>query len=426
MATIDPSIALGVKPLQLENPLNAFAQMSQIQNYQRQNELANRAVEQEDALNRAYAASMNPQTGEIDANKLRQNVAGANLGSKLPAVEKSLMEGRKARGEVDKIEFENKKAKFERSVSDIISFDTRDQILGSLVSKVESGELDKPTAERLAASVPQDPRAIPSWQIKTARSILSAKDQLEQHFVSQDTGGGARVVAMPKYGGGSAQVVQGTQVAKTMTPGEIAADKRAKEAAAKPVWNEAGQSWITPPDAKNPTGTVTPVPEMKATKDQQSAIKALTSAGYNPVTGEDTISKLINKSTSGGLQTLSSAAIGHIFGASTEGRRAIAALEGTANQMATDIAGGKLGAGVSNTDREFIVSALGDVANPMKPAGDRLAGWEAAKARMMRTGMIPAPAGAGGTPAAAVPPTPKGVDNSIWNAMTPEERALWK
>ncbi len=46
MATIDSNIALGVKPVQLENPLNAFAQAAQIQSYQRQNELANRAIEQ--------------------------------------------------------------------------------------------------------------------------------------------------------------------------------------------------------------------------------------------------------------------------------------------------------------------------------------------------------------------------------------------
>lgn len=229
MATIDPSIALGVKPVQLENPLNAFAQMSQIQNYQRQNELANRAVEQEDALNKAYAASMNPQTGEIDANRLRQNVAGANLGSKLPAVEKSLMEGRKARGEVDKLEFENKKAKLERSITDVIGFDTHDQILGSLASKVESGELDKPTAERLAATVPQDPRMIPAWQVKTARNLLNVKDQLEQQFTSQDFGGGVRVISTPKYGGGPAQVVQGSQVAKTATPGELLTNARAQE-----------------------------------------------------------------------------------------------------------------------------------------------------------------------------------------------------
>lgn len=230
MATIDPNIALGVKPLQLENPLNAFAQMSQIQAYQRQNELANRAVEQEDALNRAYASSMNPQTGEIDPNKLRQNIAGANLGSKLPAVEKSLLDTRKVRSEVEAKEFENKRTKLERSITDVIGFDTHDQILGSLASKVESGELDKPTAQQLAASVPQDPRLIPSWQIKTARRLLSAKDQLEQQFTSQDNNGVVRVIATPKYaGGGGAQVVPGSQMTKVMSPSERAADARARE-----------------------------------------------------------------------------------------------------------------------------------------------------------------------------------------------------
>jgi hypothetical protein len=50
---------------------------------------------------------------------------------------------------------------------------------------------------------------------------LSAKDQLEQHFTSQDTGGGGRVIATSKYaGGGPAQVVQGSQFTKTLTAAE--------------------------------------------------------------------------------------------------------------------------------------------------------------------------------------------------------------
>jgi hypothetical protein len=121
----------------------------------------------------------------------------------------------------------------------------------------------------------------------------------------------------------------------------------------------------------------------------------LKSAGYDPTTGKDTISNLIEKSTSGGLQAGSAATLAFLFGKSTEGRKAIASLEGTANQIATDLAGGKLGAGISNTDRDFIVSALGDVSNAMKPAGERLAGWNAAKQRMINTGLIPAPNAAG-------------------------------
>ena len=64
------------------------------------------------------------------------------------------------------------------------------------------------------------------------------------------------------------------------------------------------------------------------------------------------------------------------------------------------MAGGKLGAGISNTDREFIVSSLGDVSNPNRPVGERLAGWNAAKQRMINVGLVPPPAQPAATPAA--------------------------
>ena len=76
---LDPSIALGVRPVEVQNPLNQFAQVAQLQNFQRQSDLANRAIEQEDALNRAYANAYDPKTGNIDANRLRSNVAGAKF-----------------------------------------------------------------------------------------------------------------------------------------------------------------------------------------------------------------------------------------------------------------------------------------------------------------------------------------------------------
>jgi len=407
MATVDPSIALGVKPLQLDNPMNAMAMYSQIQGAQQANQLNQmkmaeyeRARTEEEGVRNALArGDIKLDTPEGRAGLLKYGKTGLEYGKALTEQQKSATERQAA--EVKLVD-----DKLKQSRNFLEGIQTADQYL----AWHEANHRDPVLGPMLAS-----------------RGITADQSRARIMGELNKPGGLQKLINESKLG------VEKFAERNTMTAAETANLgvaqghlKLAQENAAKPVWNEAGQSWITPPNAKNPAGTVTPVPEMKATKDQQSAIKALTSAGYNPVTGEDTISKLINKSTSGGLQTLSSAAIGHIFGASTEGRRAIAALEGTANQMATDIAGGKLGAGVSNTDREFIVSALGDVANPMKPAGDRLAGWEAAKARMMRTGMIPAPAGAGGTPAAAVPPTPKGVDNSIWNAMTPEERALWK
>jgi hypothetical protein len=214
--------------------------------------------------------------------------------------------------------------------------------------------------------------------------------------------------ALPGYGlpvTGVAPIVKTATIGERTAQGQLAvsqgqlgvAQQRLnfeKEKATQPVFNAQAGGFVAPPTKENPQGIFIPATKIQAAKDQSAAVRALQSAGYNVETGEDTISKLIEKSTSGGLQAGSAAALA-FFGKSTEGRKAIAALEGTANQIATDLAGGKLGAGISNTDREFIVGALGDVANPMKTAEERLSGWTAAKNRMMLTGLIPPPKTAG-------------------------------
>jgi len=96
---IDPSIALGVRPLQLENPLTMYGTVANIQNAQNQNALAQytlaaarRGEESENALNKAYMEAYNPQTGQIDLPTLRGKIATAGVGSKLPAIEKQLAE----------------------------------------------------------------------------------------------------------------------------------------------------------------------------------------------------------------------------------------------------------------------------------------------------------------------------------------------
>jgi hypothetical protein len=169
-----------------------------------------------------------------------------------------------------------------------------------------------------------------------------------------------------------------------------AAQTQALELANRPTYDAASGGFVSRPTAAQPGGAFTPLPAVKTSQDQRAALKALKTAGYDPETGEDNISKLISESTSGGLQAASAAALG-FFDVTTSGMKAIGALAGTANQIALDVAGGKLGAGISNADRDFIVTTLGDVANPYKTADQRLASWTAAKDRMVQSGMIPPP-----------------------------------
>ena len=93
---INPAIALGVKGIELQDPLQQYGRVMAIQGAQQQNQLAQMQMQQAqreqeatNALNRAYAEAYNPQTGDVDINRLRTSLASGGYGSKLPDIEKN-------------------------------------------------------------------------------------------------------------------------------------------------------------------------------------------------------------------------------------------------------------------------------------------------------------------------------------------------
>lgn len=130
---INPNIALAVKGIEVQDPLAAYGKVATIQNAQNQNALAQyqlataqREQETTNALNKAYASAYNPQTGEIDANKLRSSLATGGFGSKLPAVEKGLLELGKAKTEQQKAQSDLIDAKLKQSRSFLDTIDPSD------------------------------------------------------------------------------------------------------------------------------------------------------------------------------------------------------------------------------------------------------------------------------------------------------------
>ena len=153
----------------------------------------------------------------------------------------------------------------------------------------------------------------------------------------------------------------------------------------KPTWDEKTQSWLTPPSPGNPKGTVTPMPEASAGQRKRDAQQALQMAGFDPQTGKDDVSALIKESTSGAGQRGLAAGKEFITGESTTGQEAIARLASRANAITLAMLNGHLGAGFSNEDREFVLSRLGDVANPNKGSSSRLAAWQDAVGYLSKT-----------------------------------------
>lgn len=96
---VNPAIAMGVRGIELADPLAQYGKVAAIQGAQQQNALAQlqmRQAEREqqatNALNAAYREAYNPQTGDVDINRLRQSLATGGYGSKLPAIEKQIGE----------------------------------------------------------------------------------------------------------------------------------------------------------------------------------------------------------------------------------------------------------------------------------------------------------------------------------------------
>jgi len=140
MATIDPSIAMGYKPVQIESPLNQLAAYSQIQGAQNQNALAQyqlasaqRADESTNIQNQLYAKHYDPTTGRVNTQGLYGDLAKspvtAGLIPKLQAQEAELKykqdQGKKIVSEISKLNFETGSKIFSAAQDELKQIDPR-------------------------------------------------------------------------------------------------------------------------------------------------------------------------------------------------------------------------------------------------------------------------------------------------------------
>lgn len=416
---LDPVIAGGFRGIELQNPLETYGRIAQLQQMQQQNALAalkmdeyQRGLAEQNRLRTAIRPDFDPTNPAHQAELYR---AAPTLAPGL--IEKALLT-RKTVGELGKTEAETAKTRAEVQDKQLRALgvgltnvlkDPSDAALAQTFDTLDATGVDTKPFRAQFAQVP-DAEARKQIIMNYATSHPEGRAALE--FVKprlKEVGTGATKKFIdenpnsPTFG---KEVIPELKMAPT--PGEMLTAETARRGqditaatarrgqdiqqslAFKPQFNAQAGGYVVPPTAGNPQGGFIPLPQIQATKEQESAAKALKSAGYDPATGQDRIEELIKKSTSG-MAGAGIDAVASFFGKTTEGRKAIGALGARANQIALDLAGGKLGAGISNTDRDFIVTSLGDVANAMKPAGERLAAWKEAKARMLTSGLVQPP-----------------------------------
>lgn len=180
MASLDPSIILGLKAPQFVQPQEMYAAQGQIQ----QNELANRlgglklqefeqGVQNKNALAEAYRGATGPD-GQINRNALFGSLAKAGQGAAIPGIQKNFSDS-------DRAGIESEKAKLEAQLK---TFEVSGQIM--------SGVKDQATWDRARAQAAQifgaqaaekmplqyDPALVQEKQ----NQALTVKDQLEQKW----------------------------------------------------------------------------------------------------------------------------------------------------------------------------------------------------------------------------------------------------
>jgi len=254
---LNPNIALGVRPLELANPLAQYGQVAAIQNAQNQNALAQfqlgaarRQEESQNVLADVYKRSLNPETGAIDNQALLRNLASSNAAYLIPDVQIKLLASEKERGlikktnaEIEEKEFKLKNDKLNFAWSSVGSAPTPQDAIQKITEGVRNGIFDMKTATADIQKIQNmTPEQYQQYRIQTVMGILDAKDKLGfmlPKTARQDIGGQIVSIqdnpALPGYG----MPIAGGAIAKTPTFGERTAQGQLGLAQQKFAWEQA-------------------------------------------------------------------------------------------------------------------------------------------------------------------------------------------
>jgi hypothetical protein len=355
MPPIDPSIALGFKMPQIQDPVAATMRAQEVGvNALKMSEMQ-RGVQEEQAI-RNYLRDKNLFAPETRSGLSQFGKTGLAYGKLISEQERAGLETKKLSGEIT-----NQQLVQSRERTSDLAFNPSDNnIKAYLEDSILRKEMTPQQAEALFAQVANMPL-----------------EQRRQTFLQLGANAAKRLEQMT--------LSEAQQQTLNIQKGQLDLSREGQRLQYDPVRQGqiAGAKTTAQEAAKRETaGNI----------DVTSNRKALAQAGYDVATGKDDITDLIKKSTGSYLGKAVDIS-GRTVGKSTEGSKAIAALEQKAGAITFGLLNGKLGAGISNADVQLIVSLVGKVSDGTLPVEDRLASWTSAKDMMKKLGMVDEPTG---------------------------------
>jgi hypothetical protein len=280
---LDPNISLGVRQMELANPLAQYGQIAAIQNAQNQNQLAQfqlGAAQRADlaaaAQNELYARHFDPTKGAVDVNAFVAEAAKRGQGGIIPGFLKTEAERKaaaatlkKTETEIDEKQFKLQQDKLNYGLKSLGDSPTPQDAIRKLNEGVTKGYFDFSTANSEAQKLQSmTPEQYKQYRIEKVLGLVDAKDKLGFMLpknVRQEAGGKIVTIQDNPMLAGYSQPIAGMDITKTATIGDITAQGQLKLAKDKFAFEQANPTLSIQEDpsglvaVNTKTGMATPV-----------------------------------------------------------------------------------------------------------------------------------------------------------------------
>jgi hypothetical protein len=179
---IDPNIALGVRPIEIANPLAQYGQVAQLQAAQNQNQLAQLQMREAEATaqERNALRQLNPSAPDYEQQLFRVNPQlGIAYRKEASAAAAQEATRKKTAVETTGLEFNQRLDKANKAISDIAALNSPQEAMASIDQHLANGDIDQQKADMLKGQLAQAP-SFGAWQKGMLVNILDAKDRLTQ------------------------------------------------------------------------------------------------------------------------------------------------------------------------------------------------------------------------------------------------------
>jgi hypothetical protein len=234
---LDPSIILQARQPQLPNPMELAQHAATLRQLGLQSQASQLGIEQsqrnlaqEKTLADLYRNNVDPTTGQVDQAGVIGGMAGAGLGEKIPAYQKSLADASKSQTDQQTAEFDLHKKKLDLVGGTLASLVqkpdlTTQDAIDALSGLTQQGVISSQQGAQVARALPGNPQQLRAFLIQQGLKAMDVSKQLDAQikmrpiYNEQDRGAVINEGTIDPMTG---QRTAGTNVAKEMTPDQKA------------------------------------------------------------------------------------------------------------------------------------------------------------------------------------------------------------